>query len=487
MTLPHEGHRIAGPAPAAGTLTVRSPFDGRPIGQVDQVGHGGIDQALRVAISLHRDRSSWLPDHRRMEILRRTAELMVPASDDLALLIAREGGKPLMDARVEVERAIDGVRCAAELPRRDGGREIPMGATAAGTGRLAFTTHQPIGPVVAISAFNHPLNLIVHQVTPALAAGCPVVVKPADDTPLSCLRFIDLLRAAGLPEGWAQGLVTDGPATAEALATDPRVAFLSFIGSARVGWHLRSRLAPGTRCALEHGGVAPVLVDASADLGLAVPALTRGGLYHAGQVCVSVQRVYAHRDIAARLAEALADTAGALAVGDPTLPGTAIGPLIRPAEVPRVNDWVREAVAGGAAALCGGEPLSDTCYAPTILFDPPAGARVSRLEVFGPVICVYPYDDPAAAVEAANALPLAFQAAVFTREIDFALYAADRLAASAVMINDHTAFRTDWMPFAGLRESGLGTGGIPESFADMRVEKLLVWRMPPAPPRPAGT
>jgi acyl-CoA reductase-like NAD-dependent aldehyde dehydrogenase len=473
---PHHRHRIAAEVRAAGSLEVLNPFNLHPIATVNTVDLEGVERALAVADACYRQRDGWLPDFERMAILRRAAELMTTRIDELALLIAREGGKPLTDARVEAERAVDGLRCCAELPRHSGGREVPMQATAAGAGRWAFSTHEPIGPVVAVSAFNHPLNLIVHQVAPAVAAGCPVIVKPAEDTPLSCLQFIDLLREAGLPPAWAQALVTDSPATAEALATDPRVAFVSFIGSARVGWHLRSRLAPGARCALEHGGAAPVLVDRGVDLQQVVPVLAKGGLYHAGQVCVSVQRVYVHQDQALGLAQALAEAAAGMQVDDPTLAETAIGPLIRPAEVERVDQWVREAVGQGATLLCGGEPLSQTCYRPTVLFDPPATAKVSTQELFGPVICVYPYAEIDAAIAAANALPFAFQAAVFTRELAFARHAADRLAASAVMINDHTAFRTDWMPFAGLRQSGLGTGGMPYTFDDMRTEKLVVWR-----------
>ncbi|MBK5942248.1 aldehyde dehydrogenase family protein [Halochromatium roseum] len=472
----NQSHRIATEVRPAGSLEVLNPFNLQAIATVDTVDGQGVEQAIAVADACYRQRDGWLPDFERMAILRRAAELMATRIEELALLIAREGGKPLTDARVEAERAVDGLRCCAELPRQSGGHEVPMQATAAGAGRWAFSTHEPIGPVVAISAFNHPLNLIVHQVAPAVAAGCPVIVKPAEDTPLSCLRFIDLLREAGLPPAWAQALVTDSPMTAEALATDPRVAFLSFIGSARVGWHLRSRLAPGARCVLEHGGVAPVLVDRGVDLQHVVPLLAKGGLYHAGQVCVSVQRVYVHQNQALRLAQALAETAAEMRVDDPTLAETAIGPLIRPAEVERVDQWVREAIGQGATLLCGGEPLSRTCYAPTVLFDPPVTAKVSTQELFGPVICVYPYVEVDAAIEAANALPFAFQASVFTRELAYARHAASRLAASAVMINDHTAFRTDWMPFAGLRQSGLGTGGMPYSFEEMRIEKLVVWR-----------
>jgi acyl-CoA reductase-like NAD-dependent aldehyde dehydrogenase len=476
MTERHVEHRIAVPVTPVGRLAISSPFDLSPIGTVDVVDRNGVDRALAVAQDLFRDRDSWLPAHERVAVLRRTAALMRERAEALALEAAREGGKPLADSRIEVARAIDGVINCAELPRSEGGREIPMGATPASAGRIAFTSREPIGPVVAISAFNHPLNLVVHQVGPAIAAGCPVVIKPAEDTPFSCLGFIDLLREAGLPPGWAQALVADSVVTAEALATDPRVAFFSFIGSARVGWHLRSRLAPGTRCALEHGGVAPVIIDRGVDLDQVVSSLAKGGFYHAGQVCVSVQRVYVDRSVADDLAQGLAEAGAAMRVGDPAAAETDIGPLIRPEEVTRVHAWVHEAVDAGARLVSGGSPLSATCYAPTVLLDPPPDALVSTREVFGPVIAVYPFDDPDEAVRRANALPFAFQAAVFTRDLGFALRAATRLDASAVMINDHTAFRVDWMPFSGLRQSGLGTGGIPYTYRDMQIEKMLVLR-----------
>ena len=224
----------------------------------------------------------------------------------LAIEAAREGGKPLLDSRVEIERAIDGVNNCIECMRSAAGREIPMGINAASKQRLAMTHREPIGVVVAVSAFNHPVNLIVHQVGPAIAAGCPVIIKPAEDTPLSCFRFVALLRQAGLPEEWCQALVVNDLEVASRLVTDARVGFFSFIGSAAVGWMLRSKLAPGTRCALEHGGAAPVIVAADADLDAALPLIAKGGFYHAGQVCVSVQRVYCHRSIARKLAERLA-------------------------------------------------------------------------------------------------------------------------------------------------------------------------------------
>jgi acyl-CoA reductase-like NAD-dependent aldehyde dehydrogenase len=225
---------------------------------------------------------------------------------------------------------------------------------------------------------------------------------------------------------------------------------------------------------LEHGGAAPVIVNKDADLDAVVPALAKGGFYHSGQICVSVQRVYADRAIADTLAQRLAEAGGSMHVGDPLDADTEVGPLIRPAEVERVHGWVTEALEGGAACLTDGQPLSATCYPPTVLLDPSDGARISREEIFGPVICVYPYEDVDEAFRRANGLRVAFQAAVFSRDIDFASGAASRLAAAAVMINDHTAFRVDWMPFAGLEESGLGVGGIPYTFRDTQIEKLIV-------------
>ncbi|MDM0050005.1 aldehyde dehydrogenase family protein [Variovorax sp. J22R115] len=459
-------------------MEVRSPFDGSLIATVAVAGDAEIERALSTAYALFRDRSAWLPPARRIEILRKAARLMEERAESLALEAAREGGKPLLDSRVEVARAIDGVQLCVDALRTEGGHVVPMDINSASARRVAFTHREPIGVVVAVSAFNHPLNLIVHQVGPAIAAGCPSIVKPAGDTPLSCLRFVEILHEAGLPQAWCQALVIDDTALATRLVADRRVGFLSFIGSARVGWMLRSKLAPGARCALEHGGVAPVLVAEDADLDAALPKLVKGGFYHAGQVCVSVQRVYAHRSICDNLARRLADEARKLKVGDPLSAETEVGPLIRPQEVERVHAWVREAVDGGATLLCGGKPISSSCYEPTVLLEPPPDSKVSTEEVFGPVICVYAYDELDEAIARANALPVAFQAAVFTRSLSTSMHAYARLDASAVMVNDHTAFRVDWMPFAGLRESGLGVGGIPHTFRDMQTEKLFVGPLP---------
>lgn len=460
--------------PAAGTLTVTSPYDGRELNQVATAGPEHVDDAMSVADGLFRDKDAWLSIPERVEILNKTATIMASQIEELTLLAASEGGKPFTDSKVEVIRAIDGVHLCVETLRAHSGSVIPIGTTKATTGRIAFTQKEPIGVVVAVSAFNHPLNLIIHQVGPAVASGCPVIVKPAADTPLSCLRFVEILREAGLPKGWCQAIVADDIETAEKLVTDARVAFFSFIGSARVGWMLRSKLASGARCALEHGGVAPVILADPYDSDLALPSVLKGGFYHAGQVCVSVQRVFAPADDAAGFAAALAKRAEALVVGAPEDAATEVGPLIRVGEVDRVAEWVDEAVAAGAELLCGGKKISDTCYAPTVLFNPPVDARVSTMEIFGPVVCVYAYDNIDAAVKQANSLPVAFQAAVFTTDNSQAMRLYKQLDASAVIINDHSAFRDDVMPFAGLRESGLGIGGIPYTMEDMQLDKMMV-------------
>jgi acyl-CoA reductase-like NAD-dependent aldehyde dehydrogenase len=466
---------IAG-AVADSQLTVTSPFDGSEIGSAGIADSDAIELALATAHELYRNRHDWLSGEKRIAILSKTAEIMQDRFEYLATEAAREGGKPLVDSRAEVTRAIDGVKNCAELLRHEAGREIPMGINAASEHHLAFTRREPIGVVVAVSAFNHPLNLIVHQVAPAIAAGCPVIVKPAEDTPLSCMRFVSILREAGLPEEWCQACVVDDLTVAEQLVTDRRVGFFSFIGSAKVGWMLRSKLAPGARCALEHGGAAPVILAEDADLDDCLPLIARAGFYHAGQVCVSVQRVFAPSDLAEEVAQRLAELGNEMLVDDPVLEETDIGPLIRPAEVERVDSWVQQAIEDGAELLSGGKPVSNTCYPATVLLNPPDTTTLSCNEIFGPVISVYAYDDIEQAIERANSLPYSFQAAVYTRNLDTALYAYKQLDASAVMINEHTAFRVDWMPFAGLRESGHGVGGIKYTFEDMTIEKMMVIR-----------
>ncbi len=465
---------VANHEPTGNFLQVLAPFSGEVIAKMECANERTIENALTVAYKLYKNRKSWLPLTKRIEILEKLIKLMQDKLETLAIDAAREGGKPLIDSRAEAMRAIDGIKICIETMRSEAGTVIPMQYNAASANRIALTQKEPIGVVVAVSAFNHPLNLIVHQVGAAVAAGCPVIVKPAGDTPISCMNFVNLLYTAGLPDEWCQAVVIKDNDLAQKLVTDQRVGFFSFIGSARVGWMLQKKLAPGTRCSLEHGGVAPVIVAKDADWEKTVPALMKGGFYHAGQVCVSVQRIFADHTIAEKLAASMAVKAKKLKIGDPTLADTEVGPLIRHTEVTRVNEWVQEAVGKGANVLSGGSALSDSCYHCTVLYNPPADIKLSQLEVFGPVVCVYSYDEIDTAIAQANSLDVAFQAAVFTENIDTAMHAYKQLDASAVMINDHTAFRVDGMPFAGLRHSGLGVGGIPYTIHDMQIEKMMV-------------
>jgi acyl-CoA reductase-like NAD-dependent aldehyde dehydrogenase len=458
------------------TLAVHAPYNGAVIGHVAISTEADVEQALTVAHGLFRDRSQWLSKPRRIEILHRAAELIGERKIKIATQAASEGGKPLKDSIAEVERGIDGILNSIEVLRSEGGHVIPMGLNAASANRVAFTQFEPIGVVVAVSAFNHPFNLIVHQVIPAIAVGAPVIVKPATNTPLSCQTLVDILIEAGLPQGWAQRVLPTDNAITGKLVSDPRVGFFSFIGSAAVGWMLRSTLAPGTRCALEHGGAAPVVLAADADLEDALPRIARGGFFHAGQVCVSVQRVFCHSSIAEQVAERLGQLGDAMVVGDPTDPYTDVGPLITEREMNRVGQWVNEAVASGARLISGGRTLGNNCYAPTVLLNPSINSSVMQKEVFGPVVAVYAYDELAEAIQLANALPYAFQAAVFTQDLDTAMQCYQDLNATAVMVNESTTFRVDWMPFAGASLSGHGVGGIPHTMKDMQVEKMMVWR-----------
>ncbi|AFJ03197.1 Aldehyde dehydrogenase [Methylophaga frappieri] len=474
-TLPHFALNIPGVQVGSGqSIEVTNPFSDAVLATVETADQQVVEQALSTAWQCFRKRDAWLPVPERLTILEKAMQLMQQQASTLAEGAAAEGGKPLVDSQVEIARCIDSIRQCIDTLRHQGAHPVPMGVNAASQHRLTLFQKEPIGVVVAISAFNHPLNLIAHQVGPAIAAGCPVIVKPAEATPLSCFRLVEIFYQAGLPAEWCQALLTDSHATAEKLATDKRVGFLSFIGSAKVGWYLRSKLAAGTRCALEHGGIAPVIIDKSANIDEIVPGLAKGGFYHAGQVCVSVQRVYVHKSIAKALADKLIDAAKAQRVGDPLSADTTVGPLIRAEEVDRVDRWVHDAVEQGASLLCGGQRLANHCYEPTVLFDPPATSVVTNQEIFGPVICLFPVDDIAHAVAAANDTDFAFQAAVYSQDIDQAMYAACRLDASAVMINEHTAFRVDWMPFAGLKHSGHGVGGIQYSMAEMQVDKMMV-------------
>jgi acyl-CoA reductase-like NAD-dependent aldehyde dehydrogenase len=456
-------------------LKVYAPFDNKLIDEIPLANEVEIEKVLQTAYDISKDTNKTLPKYERIAILEKLIVLMSERVEELTFIAAEEGGKPYIDSKIEVDRAINGVKLAISSLYGLRGEEIPMGLTKPSENRMAFTFHEPIGVVVSLSAFNHPLNLIIHQVIPAVAVGCPVIVKPATATPRSAFNLVNLLYEAGLPKEYCKVVVCKNQLS-EKLATDPRVNYVSFIGSAEIGWYLRSKLAQGTRIALEHGGAAPVIIDKNVDLDEIIPPLMKGGFYHAGQVCVSVQRIYAHKSIARELADRMAELSTKLIVGDPLKKDTEVGPLIMAREVDRVEEWVNE--LDKKVILSGGNRLSSTTYAPTVLWNPHVDSKVTTHEIFGPVVNVSSYKNTTEALNLTNGLRLAFQASVFTKSLDFSMEMVKKINASAVMVNDHTAFRVDWMPFGGREASGLGWGGIPQSMYEMTREKLMVIKSP---------
>lgn len=457
------------------TIEVKSPYDNSIVGSVTRKTESEAEAVLAKAYTLSKDKSKALQKHERVAILEKLVVLTSEKADEFAMLIAQEGGKPLMDAKVEVARAIDGIKIAIkEMMHVFHGEEIPMGFSKSSENKLAFTTREPIGVVLAISAFNHPLNLIVHQVVPAIAVGCPVIVKPAGTTPLTCQKFIELVHKAGLPVDWCTFFPCAVP-VAEILVSDKRISFFSFIGSSGVGWHLRNKLNPGTRYALEHGGVAPAIVDKSVDdLDAIVASIVKGAYYHAGQVCISTKRVYIHKDMMPEMSKKIAEAVKKLKVGDPTKIETEVGPLISEKELERVESWVNEAIAEGATLLAGGKRISSSVFEATLLLEPSKKSKVSVDETFGPVLCLYAYENIDDAIAWANSLDLPFQSAIYSNNMNVITKAYNELEASAITVNENTAFRVDWMPFAGRRSAGHGIGGIGHTMMEMTQYKMMV-------------
>jgi len=357
---------------------------------------------------------------------------------------------------------------------RLGGEVLPMERTAAGAGHLAFTRHEPIGPVLALSAFNHPMNLLAHQVGTALAAGCAVAFKPASDTPFCAEWLADTLAAKGVPLEAAVLFHAD-PRDAEKLAAHSAFKYVSFVGSAAVGWELRRKIAPGTRIALEHGGQAPAIVWDDADLDAAVKALTKGGFYHAGQVCISTQNIHVHERVFDAFVERLRGAVEALVVGDARDAATDVGPLIRAKEKNRVEEWVAEAMDAGARVIVRRTNSGANLMGPVVLTHVPTQCRIWKEEVFGPVVNVNPFRDVAEVYRSLEANPYQFEAAIFTTSLPRALEAMKLMPAMTVVVNNHTAVRVDEMPFGGHGLSGHGMGGVRWAVQEQtRLKQVLI-------------
>jgi glyceraldehyde-3-phosphate dehydrogenase (NADP+) len=456
-------------------LVVSSPFDGAEVGATWLAGDAEYEAAADAAVSAAAAMAA-LPAHRRADILRAVAAGLVAEGEAVAQTLAGEAGKPLREARTEVDRARMTFEVAAEEARRIAGEWLPMDLAPHGEGRVAVTRRVPLGPVAAISPFNFPLNLAAHKLAPAIAAGNPIVLKPASKTPLSALTLGRLLVQAGVPAG-AVSVLPMERALGDRLVTDPRFKLLTFTGSSSVGWGMKAR-AGRKRVILELGGNAGVVIDETADLALAVNRVAAGGFAFAGQSCISVQRVYVHRSRFEEFATSLVARVSALKVGDPRDETTDVGPMIDAGEVDRIDGWVREAIDRGARALTGGSKLQDAIYAPTVLTDVPEDASVCADEAFAPLVVLASFDRYEDALAAVNRSTYGLQAGVFTSSLERALLAFDTLEAGGILINDVPTYRIDHMPYGGVKDSGLGREGPRYTIQEMTELRLLVINRP---------
>jgi acyl-CoA reductase-like NAD-dependent aldehyde dehydrogenase len=454
--------------------TVRLPYDGAPVGMVPLAEVDAVERsvaAARQALGPMRE----MGNCDRADMLMRIAGLIQRDNAEYAELICNETGKPIKEARVEAERSLATLYAAAHEARQLHGEVVPMDFAAMGKGRMAVTVREPLGIIGCITPFNVPLNLALHKVAPALAAGNAVIHKPATKTPLSASKLARTMEEAGVPKG-AYNLITgSGSRIGMAMAEHPGIAMLTFTGSPAVGRTIKSR-AGFKKVTLELGNNSAVIIEPEADLATAVARTTQGAFSHSGQVCISVQRVFAHRNIVGEFVERLKASAAALKIGHPYEESTDISSLIDEPEAIRIEQWISQAVAGGAQVVTGGTRKFAT-VAPTVLLNVPATSPISCQEAFGPVVAVYAYDKLDDAIESANATPYGLQAGIFTNDIQRAFRAAQRLEVGGVMINDIPMWRADHMPYGGVKESGVGREGPRYAIEEMTEMKLICWKV----------
>jgi acyl-CoA reductase-like NAD-dependent aldehyde dehydrogenase len=453
------------------SFEVRSPFDGASVAVVHRAGPAEIEQAIAGAAAAFATTGK-LPSWKRAAILEEISAAILARREELAETIALEAGKPLRTAHIEVDRAAFTFRVAAEESKRIGGEIVPLDWLPGFEGREAHVRRVPLGPVAGITPFNFPLNLVAHKVAPALAAGNPVIIRPATQTPLSALRLGQIAVDAGWPaDGYS--VVPSTTADAAPLVEDHRIRLLSFTGSPAVGWALKGR-AGRKRVTLELGGNAPVIVHKDADLSYAAERIAWGAFSYAGQSCISAQRVYVHEDVYDVFSADLVAHAERLILGNPLNLETDLGPVIDEAAAERVEEWIDEARAAGAVVLTGGR-RQGTLWPPTVLAGAPAEVRVNCQEVFAPVVTLQPYRDVAEAISAANESDYGLQAGVFTHDARVIAAATDGIEAGGVMVNDVSTFRVDHMPYGGVKLSGFGREGVRYAIEEMTELKLVTY------------
>jgi acyl-CoA reductase-like NAD-dependent aldehyde dehydrogenase len=450
-------------------IDVASPYSGETVGRVAKAGADETRRAIDAAEEAMREP---LPAHKRAEILVRVAGFLGRRHDEVARTISDEAGKPMKAARVEARRAMSTYTFAAVEARKLAGEMVPMDASQAGEGKLAFTLRRPIGVVGAISPFNFPLNLVAHKLAPALAAGCAVVLKPASQTPLSALLLAELETEAGLPPGWLNVLVGPASEIGDVLIEDERVKALTFTGSGAVGWKLAER-APKKRVKLELGNATPVIIADDADIDTAAQAMAANAFSFAGQSCISVQRIYVEAPAYDRFLEGFLPRVEELRLGDPGDEETDVGPVIDEDARERILEWIDEARAGGARVLTGGE-LDGELIRPTVIADAGPELKVSCDEVFGPVCTVNSVGSLDEAIELANGTRYGLQAGIFTTKLETALRAAQELEFGGVIVNEAPTFRADQMPYGGVKDSGNTREGPAYAVRELTEERLVV-------------
>ena len=447
-------------------LEVRSPYSGDVVGRVAK---GGASETKRAIDAAERAMREPLPAHKRAEILVKVAGQLGRRHDEVARTICDEAGKPMKAARVEAKRAMSTFTFAAVEARKLAGEMVPMDAAQAGEGKLAFTLRVPRGVVGAISPFNFPLNLVAHKLAPSLAAGCAVVLKPASATPLSALLLAELMTDAGLPAGWLNVVAGSSSEIGDVLIEDDRVAALTFTGSGDVGWKLKER-APRKHVALELGNATPVIVCDDAPEGTA-STLAANAFSFAGQSCISVQRIYVQAGVWDDFVAEFVPKVEALRLGDPADEETDVGPVIDDDARERILAWVAEA---DGELLTGGDTTDDGLIRPTVIANPSPEAKVSCEEVFGPVVTLTRVDSLDEAIELANSTRYGLQAGVFTTSIKSALEAARRLEFGGVIVNEAPTFRSDQMPYGGVKASGNTREGPAYAVRELTEERLVV-------------
>jgi acyl-CoA reductase-like NAD-dependent aldehyde dehydrogenase len=445
---------------------VRSPYSGEVLGRIAK---GGATETRRALDAASAALASPLPAHERARILDATAQLLAARQEEAAQLISAEAGKPLKAARVEAQRAVSTYTFAAVEARKLTGETVPMDASQAGEGKLAFTIRVPIGVVGAISPFNFPLNLVAHKIAPALAAGCPVVLKPASATPFSALFLAELEEEAGLPAGWLNVVSGSSAEIGDELVADDRVKLITFTGSGDVGWGIAARAAR-KRVKLELGNATPAIVCGDAPAGTA-SKLAANAFSFAGQSCISVQRIFVLAEAWDAFVAAFVPKVEALKVGDPSDPDTDVGPVITSGDRERILEWV---AASKGEVLTGGEVTDDGLIRPTVIANPAPGDQVQCEEVFGPVVTITRTASLDEAIELANATRYGLQAAIFSSDLATCLEAARRLEFGGVLVNEAPTFRADQMPYGGVKASGNTKEGPAWAVREMTEERLVV-------------